>query len=69
MTQAQTSINMNGWTALNSIRNPRVFQEKIDQGAKWLIVSDSSYYNNTLITPYLDELRFDFKGIRVYSLQ
>ncbi|MEQ8624987.1 MAG: glycosyltransferase family 39 protein [Vicingaceae bacterium] len=63
------AINMNGWTALNSIREPRIFQEKIDQGAKWLIVSDSSYYDNSIIDPYRDKLQLDFKGIRVYNLQ
>ncbi len=63
------AIDMKGWSALNFINDPKVFQKKIEAGAKWLVVSDSKFYDNTIIDPYREKLVVDFKGIRVYDIR
>lgn len=63
------AINMKGWTALNGIRDPKVFQSKVEAGAKWMFISDSRFYNNSIIDPYKNRFITDFKGIRIYCVK
>jgi hypothetical protein len=63
------AINMNGWTGYNFINKPKVFKEKVKQGARWMIVSDSTFYNNELVLRYKDHLVLDYKGVRIYDVQ
>lgn len=63
------AINRNGWTKLNHIQIPSVFSSKLEKGAEWMIIPDSTYYNLPEAKDYNNNLIYEYKGIRVYSLK
>lgn len=62
------AINMKGWSKLNDVHKPEVLAEKIEMGAKWMIVSDERFYNDPIVEKYKGNLTVDFKGIKIYRL-
>jgi hypothetical protein len=61
-------LNREGWTYLNIIDEPRMLQQRIQEGAKWMIITQKDY-DNQLLDPYRDRLVHEYKGIRVYNVQ
>jgi hypothetical protein len=63
------ALKRKGWSANNFAFQKEVLEAKILQGAKYMVITDTNFYQNPLIDPYRNNLVVDYKGIRIYGLE
>lgn len=62
-------MNKKGWTNYTIKANEKRMQQKIQQGAKYLFVSDSTIYNEINIDPFVDKKIGQYRNIEIYRLK
>lgn len=62
-------MNQRGFTNYGSdFTNPEIFEDRIEQGAKYLVINDTTLLRNPLIKKYAKNLMLEYKNVRVYDL-
>lgn len=63
-------MNQKGWTKFgNHFDEPGAIEKKIQLGAKYLLVGDSTLNTNTFIQPYLQNKIGQYRNISIYDLR
>ena len=63
-------MNMKGYTDFgNDFTKAEAFYNRMDQGAKYLIVNDSTILKNEVIQPFITNKLGEYKNISVYDLR
>jgi hypothetical protein len=63
-------MNRKGYTDFASdFSTPETFYRRIEQGAKYLIVNDSTLLKSEIIQPFIKDKIGEFKNVSVYNLQ
>lgn len=62
------ALKRKGWSANNAVDQESVLNDKIQQGAKYMVITDTNFYSHPLINPYRNNLVVDYKGIKIYKL-
>lgn len=57
-----------GFTELSNLSSPTMVQEKINQGAKYLIVNNSEALESENIKPFTTQLIGQFKDIYIFDV-
>ncbi|MBP8755049.1 MAG: hypothetical protein WAU21_03960, partial [Chitinophagales bacterium] len=61
-------FNNPGWTEVFTLQTLSI-QDKINLGAKYLIIGDSTYLNTTEYIPYLNKQIGNYKNFLIFDLQ
>lgn len=63
-------MNRKGYTEFGSdLSNPETYYSRIEHGAKYLIINDSTILSRSYLQPFLQNKIGEYKNIRVYNLQ
>lgn len=62
-------LNRYGWTDYGSnFKDTLVFEKRIMQGAKFIVINDSTVFNNYPVHKYLSKKIFEDRNTQIYSL-
>ncbi len=62
-------MNRRGFTNYNSyFEKPGNYQKRIQQGAKYLIVNDTTILNDSLLQPFTKHLLITYQNVKIYDL-
>lgn len=63
-------LKRHGWTDYGSnFKDTLVFEKRIIQGAKYIVINDSTVYNNYPVQKFLDKKIFEDRNTQIYSLR
>jgi len=61
-------MNHKGWTNYNIQGRPEIIQQKIEMGAKYLIISDPQIMDSPGVKPFLKNKVGEFEMIQIFKL-
>lgn len=61
-------MNQKGWTNWGILADSTIIKEKINLGAKYLLIYDKKIYEEPSIQPFIENKIGEFKNIDIFAL-